>query len=127
MAGLKMFLVDDVPLNITLLSKFLDLIGHASQAFYSGPEVVGKCQVLPDDEMPDMIFMDIRMPGMDGFEATRQIRAMGGAFATVPIIALSANSEEEYNTNFQECGFTDKLQKPYSREELAALIGKYFS
>lgn len=76
---------------------------------------------------PDMIFMDISMPGMDGKQATAKIRALAraGDHAHVPIIAMTAYTMEEEITEILAAGLDEHVAKPVRRAELWDLIGKY--
>lgn len=60
----------------------------------------------------DLVFMDHRMPGIDGIETTRRLRAMGGRNAQVPVVALTANSPESYEQAYLDVGICDHLFKP---------------
>lgn len=70
----------------------------------------------------DMIFMDMRMPEMDGLTATRAIRARGGHLATLPIVALTANAFPEDMRACTEAGMTGFLTKPVSKDRLFAAV-----
>lgn len=73
----------------------------------------------------DLILMDVQMPEMDGLEATRRIRALPGIFATIPIIALTANSMKGDRERYLESGMTDYLSKPVRPGELFATIARH--
>jgi CheY-like chemotaxis protein len=66
----------------------------------------------------DLILMDIRMPRMDGVEATRAIRAMGGQAGAVPIIALTANADPEDAQSYIDSGMQSVVEKPIKPERL---------
>ena len=70
---------------------------------------------------PDLILMDIKMPVMDGFEATRRIRTLS---KTIPIIALTAFAFEREKEIAKQCEFTDYVVKPIDIKELKKLIVK---
>lgn len=70
----------------------------------------------------DMIFMDVRMPGMDGLEATRAIRARGGALAAVPIVAVTANAYPDDVKVCREAGMTGFVAKPVRKQALVECI-----
>ena len=70
----------------------------------------------------DVICMDVRMPEMDGLEATRAIRAMGGHLATIPIIALTANAFPEDVAACFDAGMTAFVAKPVRKETLVAAL-----
>ena len=75
-----------------------------------------------------MVLMDIQMPVMDGYEATRAIRAMDRPDAgTLPIIAVSANAFDEDMVKSREAGMDEHIAKPFNREKLEEVLGKYLS
>ena len=73
----------------------------------------------------DLVLMDIQMPVMDGVQATRQIRALGGAAANVPVIALTANVYAEQVARFREAGMTDHIGKPVQRSKLLETVDRW--
>ncbi|KAJ3281422.1 hypothetical protein HK104_011474 [Borealophlyctis nickersoniae] len=74
----------------------------------------------------DLILMDCQMPGMDGYEATRILRASPDSrLRTVPIIAMSANVLESDKARCIECGMSDHLGKPVKQKDLDAMLGKW--
>lgn len=74
----------------------------------------------------DMVFMDIQMPGMDGFAATRALREMQSGIS-VPIVAFTAHGMVEELAGFREAGFSDYLMKPVERDALATLLHRWFA
>jgi CheY-like chemotaxis protein/HPt (histidine-containing phosphotransfer) domain-containing protein len=70
----------------------------------------------------DMVFMDVRMPNMDGLAATRAIRARGGRYAALPIIALTANAYADDMKLCRDAGMTDFLAKPLRKPALIAAV-----
>ena len=73
----------------------------------------------------DLILMDIQMPIMDGYEATRQIRAMNGEISKLPIIAMTANAFEEDRKAALEAGMNEHIAKPIDVEKLKALLASF--
>lgn len=73
----------------------------------------------------DLILMDIRMPEMDGIEASRQIRKLTGVKSEVPIIALTAASSTEDKEVYYEAGINGVLSKPYKEKELKEILSKH--
>ena len=73
------------------------------------------------EEKPDLILTDLKMPVMDGFEATRRIRTLS---KTIPIIALTAFAFEREKEIAKQCEFTDYVVKPIDIKELKKLIAK---
>jgi CheY-like chemotaxis protein len=70
--------------------------------------------------------MDIQMPIMDGYEATREIRKSSREdLAEIPIIAMTANAFDEYKQNAYEAGMSGHMSKPITQEKLLDTLGKY--
>ena len=69
--------------------------------------------------------MDIQMPVMDGYEATRQIRAMGTGISDIPIIAMTANAFEEDRLAALEAGMNEHVAKPINVENLKAVLARF--
>ena len=73
----------------------------------------------------DLVLMDLHLPGMDGLEATRKIRALGAAEGgTIPIVALTANAAVEDHEACREAGMDAFLVKPIDRERLDQIIAE---
>jgi len=96
--------------------------GHQVERVADGAEAVRRA--LREIDRPDLILMDCVMPSMDGFEATRSIRAQEAAMGLrrVPIIALSALIDEDTGRNSIEAGMDDALGKPFSDEDLRKIM-----
>ena len=71
--------------------------------------------------------MDCQMPEMDGFQATREIRTLGGALIDLPIIAMTANAMEGDRNRCIESGMNDYISKPVGKAELERILGGYES
>jgi PAS domain S-box-containing protein len=110
-------LVDDVAINLEIVGQMLTTAGHSVEMAGSGPAAIAAFA----RGRHDIILMDVQMPGMDGIETTRRIRAGSPAGATVPIIALTANVFADQIGQCQGAGMSDHLGKPFRRE---ALLGK---
>jgi len=87
------------------------------------------CSPAPRVEMakhcrPDLIFMDINLPVMDGTEALQSLRSLPD-FAKIPIVALSAYEKEDMGKEFFKLGFTHYLNKPFSKSDLMDAIHTY--
>ena len=113
---LKILVVDDTPTNVLVVKIALEHAGYAVIAAASGEESV-ECFTA---ESPDVILMDVMMPGIDGLEAARRIRTLAGA-RWVPIIFLSAMDSSEEMVAGLEAGGDDYLTKPV---DLALLLAK---
>jgi DNA-binding response OmpR family regulator len=114
---LKVLAVDDTEMNISLLERFLSKLGHEMIVATNGQEAVERFET----EQPDLILMDVMMPVMDGYEATRQIRQRSGD-QWVPIIFMSAKSTTEDQVMGLDAGGDDYLTKPINMRVLAAKI-----
>ncbi|WPL16183.1 Alkaline phosphatase synthesis transcriptional regulatory protein PhoP [Thiorhodovibrio winogradskyi] len=113
----KALVVDDEPTNCRLLTQMLLREGFHAVEAHNGEEAIAKFEA----EHPDIIFMDVMMPGMDGFEATRNIKSRsGGEF--VPVIFLTALRDEKSLIQCTEAGGDDFLSKPFSFGILKARI-----
>jgi PAS domain S-box-containing protein len=107
-APLRVLIADDVAMNRDIACSFLGLAGYVVVCVEGGREAVAAAA----DEDFDIVLMDVRMPGMDGLEATRRIRAIEGPRGRVPIVALTAQA---FSAQMQECfeaGMDEYLAKP---------------
>jgi CheY-like chemotaxis protein len=104
-------IVDDVQENCTLMQIILAKDGHRSTVCESGEKAVGLCS----QQRFDLILMDIQMPGMNGLDATKQIRA-GGMNTSTPIIAMTASEQSEDELAALDAGCDDYLAKPIKRK-----------
>ena len=116
--GLKVLIVEDVPSNQHVLKIFLEPEGCMITSTANGKEALEAAS----QQNFDVILMDIRMPEMDGIQATRIIRARAGANATVPIIALTADATAETNAECMAAGADIFLTKPIVAQELLNAI-----
>jgi CheY-like chemotaxis protein len=82
---------------------------------------------LASEQQYDIILMDLQMPVMDGYEATRCIRAMGGHHTGVPIIALTADVVADVRQRAKEAGMNDYLSKPFVPENLNATLARHLN
>ena len=108
----KILVAEDTESNYLLLS----IILRKEYEVHRAHEKFESCR-------PDMILMDIKMPVMDGLEATRRIRLKGG---TLPIIALTANAYDSDRDKAFEAGCDDYMAKPIMAPALREMIKKYF-
>ena len=112
--GVKILLVEDNSINRELLIHFLNEWGVNFQVAVNGKEGVNMAEMGGFD----LILMDLSMPLIDGFEATRQIRGFDKPIGIVPIIAMTANA---FNDDVEKClqsGMNDYISKPFRAEEL---------
>lgn len=120
---LRILLVDDNSSNLIVAEKHVEALGHSALIAQSAIYALEALQ----RETYDIIFMDIRMPGMDGLETTRRIRSGQGGEANrdVHIIALTAYGLDGDRDRCLEAGMNDYLSKPVLRSALAAAIQAY--
>ena len=118
--ALELLIVDDMAENRDIASSFLTMAGHRTTCASSGQEAVRLAAATDFDVM----LMDVRMPGMDGLEATRQIRALPGPRGCVPIVALTAQSFAEDLLECERAGMTDRLTKPFNQATLLAVVSR---
>ena len=107
----SVLVVDDEPGICEVLELRLKLVGLDVTTTQSGQEAVG----LVEETAPDLVLLDLLMPGMDGYEVLKKIRA----FSSVPVIIFTARPDIE--DVIDEIGATDFIAKPFSPD---ALIGK---
>jgi len=119
--GLKVLLVEDNLINQKVTGSFLKKWGAEFDVAINGLEAVKKT----GKREYDMILMDLQMPVMNGVEATRTIREMGGHYEKVPIIALTASAVLEVKEYAMESGLTDFLTKPFVPSCLNQIMLKY--
>ena len=117
--SLNILAVDDIEANLELVEILLTGAGHAVVCANSGEAAI---EALRADSDFDLVLMDVQMPGMDGLAATRIIRAMGGAAARLPIVALTANVMAEQIAACRAAGMDDHLGKPIRTDALFDLI-----
>jgi signal transduction histidine kinase/CheY-like chemotaxis protein len=116
----RVLIVDDRAENRLLVRQLLGGVGFEVQEAADGQQAVARCQTW----QPHLVFMDLRMPVMDGYEATRQIRDMPQGQATV-IVALTASAFDEDRTLTLAAGCDDYLRKPFREEELFAALARH--
>jgi len=116
-AAQRLLIVDDDPNNRDWLNKLLTSLGFLVREAENGQTAVG----IWEEWRPQLILMDIRMPVMDGLEATRRIRA-SKAGDTPVIIAVSASALDEDRTRVIDCGVDDFVSKPCREDELLEKI-----
>ncbi|MDR1874561.1 MAG: response regulator [Synergistaceae bacterium] len=117
----SVLVVDDNSVNLTVARGFLKLHGIDADTAASGEEAIEKVRT----KRYNMVLMDHMMPGMDGIEATRRIRALGGDCETLPVVALSANAVSSAVEAYFEAGMNGFIAKPIEAEKLNAALAKW--
>lgn len=120
LAGKKILLVEDNLMNREIAQDILEEIGFVVDFAENGAIAVEKVQQQPYD----IILMDVQMPVMDGYEATRQIKALGGDIAKIPIIAMTANAFVEDQKKAFEAGMSGHISKPIKIEKIVSTISQ---
>ncbi|MFT3783019.1 MAG: response regulator [Nibricoccus sp.] len=120
---LDILLVEDNPVNQKVALRFLDRLGYRADAVGNGMEAVSTLQT----RRYDLIFMDLQMPEMDGFEASRQIRKHVPPEHQPRIVALTANALTGDRELCLAAGMNDYIAKPVKLHEIADAIRRQFS
>jgi CheY-like chemotaxis protein/HPt (histidine-containing phosphotransfer) domain-containing protein len=120
---LKILIAEDNEVNQLLTKGMLEHLHFRVMATNTGSEVL---QCLYEEDF-DVILMDIHMPEMDGFEATKQIRSLPGQKKNIPIIALTANALKGEEKNYITAGMNGYLAKPFTEAGLYRAISKVIS
>jgi CheY-like chemotaxis protein len=117
-ARLRVLVVDDNLDAADTLVALLDMLGHNARVAHDGPQGLRMAQELK----PDLVLLDIGLPGMSGYEVARAIRA-GGTLARTVLIALTGWGGQSDQQQSQEAGFDQHLTKPVSLEALEQALG----
>ncbi|MBE0391860.1 PAS domain S-box protein [Flavobacterium sp. PL002] len=121
---LKIMLVEDNKINMLLLKTIIKNVMPEAAIFevFNGSEAVVQFESI----LPDIIFMDIQMPIMNGFEATKAIRKLNNG-AEIPIIAITASAELEIKEKCVEAGMNDYISKPIIKKIIEETIAKWIN
>jgi signal transduction histidine kinase/CheY-like chemotaxis protein len=116
--ALNILLVDDNPVNLLVAEKILSKLGASVTTAVSGEQAIEMVKV----NSYDVVMMDIQMPGLDGHQASMEIRKL--QFKR-PIIALSANAYKDDVTKSLQAGMNDHIEKPFTEVQLFETISKH--
>ncbi|WP_238364176.1 ATP-binding protein [Mesobacterium pallidum] len=114
--GLRVLVVDDNKVNRKIASAILSRMGHFPAVSEDAEDALDRMQM----EFFDAVLMDVHMPGMDGLEATRRIRGMGGTLGETWIIGFTASAFDDDVARCREAGMNGFLAKPLARDKLRA-------
>jgi CheY-like chemotaxis protein len=121
---MQVLLAEDNPINQKVAVNFLKRLGCTVTVASNGREAVEHCSSC----RYDVVIMDCQMPQMDGFEATRMIRASADQLLRrTPIIAMTANAMPEDRARCLNAGMDDYVSKPVSMQQLRAALKQYQS
>ena len=119
--AVKILLAEDNPVNQKLAKLILEKAGYRVDVADNGREVLEKYLKAPDEF--HLIFMDIQMPEMDGFQVTKQLRAQG--CESIPIIAMTAHAMKGDRERCISAGMNDYITKPIKRENVLRILDKW--
>ena len=114
-------IVDDEQLNLKLLKTHLAAFGYRILEATSGPEAIEKAK-----EAPDLILLDIMMPGMDGFETCRRLKSCE-ATSGIPVIYISALQDEKTKVKCFEMGGVDYVSKPFQASDVLTRVSTHIA
>jgi twitching motility two-component system response regulator PilH len=115
----KVLVVDDSPTEIYQFKDILESLGYEVITAENGLDGVAKAT----SELPDLVLMDIVMPDMNGFQATRKI-SRGATTSHIPVIIVSSKDQDTDKVWGERQGAKGYITKPVNRDELIALINK---
>ena len=121
---MRLLVVEDNPVNQAVARGILKALGYAIDVANNGREAINSLK----KRDYNLVFMDLQMPEMDGFEATRHIRnpETGVLNSAVPIVAMTAHARESDRQSCLAAGMDDYLAKPFRPEQVAAMLEKFF-
>ncbi|HEV2673484.1 MAG TPA: response regulator [Aliidongia sp.] len=119
--GGRILVVEDNLINRMVVDEILSQAGFAVEIASSGQAAIDRIA----ERLPDLVLMDVQMPGMDGLEATRRIRALSEAARAVPIVALTANAMEGDRQRCLAAGMVDHVAKPFDPRGLIRIVDRW--
>ena len=122
----RVLLVEDNELNSEIVAEILKRTGMKIDVAWDGSEALDKVASAPDDWY-DLIFMDIKMPVMNGYEATAAIRTLSGSKGKVPIVAMTANAFAEDVQLAKDAGMNGHIAKPLDMAKLNDVLEKWLN
>jgi CheY-like chemotaxis protein len=122
----RILVVEDQPFNQALISEVLELEGYAVDLVYDGEMMLQRLHapLVTPESLPHLILMDIQLPGVDGFELIRQLKAHP-QWQTVPVIAVTAMAMPGDRDRCLEAGADDYLSKPLDLEQVIAQVRSF--
>lgn len=121
---MKVFIVEDNPINLELFESIIEYSIESVEIMHAENGVIAVECFKRSDPKPDIIFMDLQMPEMDGYEATKQIRLSEGG-GSIPIIAVSAGIADVEASKIKDAGMNAFLAKPIDQRMVMQHIQTY--
>ena len=118
-----MLVVEDIVVNQMIARKLIEKFGHKVDLAANGLEAIEAVQTAHYD----LVFMDVRMPEMDGLSATKAIRQLTSACRNIQITAMTANATKDDIKECMESGMNDFVSKPVNKEMIREALERYFS
>jgi CheY-like chemotaxis protein len=115
--GLSILVVDDNRDSAETITLMVEMWGHAARTVHDGPAAVDACLQF----RPDVVLLDIGLPGMNGFEVARRLREQEG-MDNLLLVAMTGYGQEEDRQLSREAGFNHHMVKPIEPAELRALL-----
>lgn len=119
--GHRILLVEDNEINKMIALEMLGETGVEIDVAVNGADAIAQVQL----QQYELILMDIQMPIMDGYEATRKIRNLGRTFRSIPIIAMTAHALAGDSSKSLEAGMDYYISKPFEPDDLIAVIARF--
>jgi sigma-B regulation protein RsbU (phosphoserine phosphatase) len=118
----SILIVDDAPANLRLLSQMLSKLGYGVRAVTSGKRALTSVRTAP----PDLILLDIKMPGLDGYEVCKHLKA-DPETSNIPVIFISALDDIQDKVQAFATGGVDYITKPFQIEEVLARVDTHLA
>jgi len=118
---MRVLIVEDNEINAVLTRTLLEHAGHSVEVAADGERALDLLEAAPAGAY-DLVFMDLQLPGMDGFETTQCVRALPGGRGCVPVVALTANAAASDEEACLAAGMDGYLPKPVTFEVLIATL-----
>lgn len=115
--------IDDNETNITLVNKIIDSV--TSHTLISETDAL-KGLAIAEEQQPDLILMDLNMPGMNGYEALAELQA-NKAIQHIPVVAISGNDIDQEVKKTQSAGFNSYIAKPFRIKTMTDIFDEIFS
>ena len=125
-AAKRILLTEDNELNREIATEILEELGFVIDTAEDGHIAVEKMRLAKPGDY-DLVLMDIQMPVMDGYEATRRIRALGTEISRIPIVAMTANAFEEDRKAALDAGMNEHIAKPIDVDKLKGVLTEFLS